>query len=508
MAEVYRPGSVIVERMEITNAGKGTVIAAEKSSISLTNDASFNVLSGAIMGVLKGEGVWGAIKGATTGAAASVLTNPAVTGSSVAGNKETYDLKHFFTELNIYESIETPFIMGDVTIQDSIELIQTLPIVGGETLKIAFRIPGTSSSDLMDFKEMIVYKISDRKAIGQHGGKSQSYKLHFISKDILQNLNTSVSRSFNLKRVDEMINTILDEYIKTSLDREIDRTADKYKVVVPNDYPFKAIRWLNKTRGRSSDNKADYVFYVASNKSKGPKYFYKSLTNLFTQDSTFNIEFKVQNVSNSDNIDISSAAHNVQSFNIGEAGNLLQNRTDGTYAEKVVVMDTKTKRSATTIKKLPIDDKSSFFTEIPTTSQPVNKKVVYGAKPSSSGIDYLEKHETADEKQHVFDGTIEIERARQLKSFSNIKLNIPLIAGNEKINLGKIIYFNKPHLSHDNRVQTGDEGRYNDKYISGNYLVIRLRHRIYITPATSEYKYNMSLEGIKQNFNETISYVE
>lgn len=475
--EVYKPGAVVVEEITIIPIeSKGNSSQPEESQ----NNASSILGIAALNSIIKGN--FGAALGAATAAILSTI------GDETA-DKPVTDLKRMFTSLNIYESLETPFIMGDITIQDSIDLITTLPITGqGEYMKIRFRVPGTDHNQTIDTGDLIVYKVADRIATGVGGGKIQQYTLHFISKDVLTNLNIAISKTFE-KTVSEAIETVLKDFIKTKNDMEIDKTPIKWKFDACNWHPFNYIHRFNKTRGLDKDGRADYVFFMGTNKAKGPKYYFKSLYKLFDQSPQHKIFYKMQNLNKDDQIDYSTSADNIDTFSIGDQGNMLSHSMSGVFGEQILVVDPINKNSNSKTKKIDNKGKSSFNTPLVTASAQLLGKVKYDA---------------ATTEKDGYDGTIYDERLRQLASFNNTRLEIPRLAGSEKVQLGKIITFEKPFIHHNIGQIASKLGRVTDPTISDDFLVIRLAHRIFINSGMGEYRYMLSLECVKKELNDVI----
>ena len=54
---------------------------------------------------------------------------------------EVVDLSAIMTQIEIYENIFSPFISGNILINDSTNLIKNLPIIGQEKLEIEFLSP-------------------------------------------------------------------------------------------------------------------------------------------------------------------------------------------------------------------------------------------------------------------------------------------------------------------------------------------------------------------------------
>ena len=232
---------------------------------------------------------------------------------------KTEDLTQICSEINIYEDIYQSQIMGDITIADTRELIQFFPIVGDETIEIRFRVPTREKEFAIDFNEMRIYKIDDRSSDGSQIGKLQSFKLYFISQELIHNLNTSISRSYNTKTVKQIVDSVYNEYVITDKLIEIEDTLGTLKIVLPNWNPIKTINWLATNKAINKDNDADFVFYEASNKAQGPKFYFKSLKTLIKQPPTFKLTFEMQNLEKDDikisgGVDIATYSKNVENF--------------------------------------------------------------------------------------------------------------------------------------------------------------------------------------------------
>jgi hypothetical protein len=89
------------------------------------------------------------------------------------------ELREIFEEINIYESMLTPCISGDIIINDAIGLSSKLLIDGTEIILIDI----DKGEGLFRLKRAFrVYKQTDRKNINQ---TSESYVLKFASEEII-----------------------------------------------------------------------------------------------------------------------------------------------------------------------------------------------------------------------------------------------------------------------------------------------------------------------------------
>ena len=119
-------------------------------------------------------------------------------------NKEL-DITNLVIDINIYESIYTNTISGTIDIIDSNQLINFFPIVGEEHVSIDINLPGNDDNENFIFKDFRIYKISDRNI---RNDKIESYKLHFISKESLENIQNKLCKAWQGEVTSVMIKDI------------------------------------------------------------------------------------------------------------------------------------------------------------------------------------------------------------------------------------------------------------------------------------------------------------
>ena len=97
-----------------------------------------------------------------------------------------YDIRNLMLECNIYESITSNFLMGEIAIADAIGLLENAKIFGQETLRIRFAMPtgkrpAGPDDDLID-QVFRIYKVSGIHRIGQN---TTVYKLSFCAPELI-----------------------------------------------------------------------------------------------------------------------------------------------------------------------------------------------------------------------------------------------------------------------------------------------------------------------------------
>ena len=96
-------------------------------------------------------------------------------------------------ELNIYQSIDSPFMSGNIMIADAQGVAEILPFLGQERLLFLLQTP--SHEGTVDFNEYhaIIYNVGARI---HQTDRSQTVVLHWTSIDNYKNIRTRVSKSF------------------------------------------------------------------------------------------------------------------------------------------------------------------------------------------------------------------------------------------------------------------------------------------------------------------------
>ena len=179
------------------------------------------------------------------------------------------NISNMVVELNVYESLYNHAITGSLVIADTKNLISNLPIQGTERLsfRLATKLESYSHEDSIDFTEatgnpMHVYKLTNKE---QPNDTTQTYTLHFCSKEFLRNMRTKVSKSYS-GRMDEAVNSIFKdpEYLASKKKLFFQKTRNQDKIVIPNITPIDAIKMLAKRSLPSNltdSGGAGYLFY-------------------------------------------------------------------------------------------------------------------------------------------------------------------------------------------------------------------------------------------------------
>ena len=207
-------------------------------------------------------------------------------------------------EINFYEDLYSPIVSGDITIQDGVGLIESVPIVGEEVLEISMATAGAVPSpigspagseadiDVKDLPNLIInrfriYKVDPPVKINDN---FRSVKLYFVSDAQITNMMVKVQKTYPTAELtsykkpenplEDKTYTIADmvrdifydaflgkkkpaNHRPTSKNLLVEPTKGVYSACIPNWTPFKAINFL-ATRALSANpysKGANFVFY-------------------------------------------------------------------------------------------------------------------------------------------------------------------------------------------------------------------------------------------------------
>lgn len=171
------------------------------------------------------------------------------------------DITNQVSGIQIYEDLFSPFISGNLIIDDTLDLINLFPFVGEEFLNIRLKTPSFDRikdgiKRIIDNK-FYIYKATERELIGD---KRVVYKLHFISIEAVVDLNKKISSAFEGKCSD-----IVEELVQKPIGLQTDKFFTKEQT--PNGTKFVSNYW-------SPSQCINYVAEQSVNNNDSPTYVF------------------------------------------------------------------------------------------------------------------------------------------------------------------------------------------------------------------------------------------
>ena len=427
------------------------------------------------------------------------------------------DIQSMLIELNIFEDIFSNTIYGNIQLSDGLSLIEKLPIIGEEYIRIDVFTPGFEEKDSIQ-KTFRIYSVSNRSIIKDD--RMQQYVLNFASSETFLDTIRPISKTFS-GRVDTIIQSIFTDYLamprnvigknkdqpaKDSSDYTdvvfLDQTKNSITFTSPRWTPFKCINWLcarsipMKTKGSNIlffETNKSFVFgsieQLMENQIKNgmiaEHYIHapNNIRGLDQRDKNFN--YKKQNLSKEYRI--------VESFTIENNFDVLQNLQNGYYASKLYKFDVINKdyqrfeydyvQEYDSFKHLETlgGRGGAFFTES-TARTPDAKIIFYPSHPEL----YTNSNNNAND---IIETTMQ-NRISLMNDLNNYKINA-VVPGRTDMEVGNIVRFDFPSIRTKDGKTTADEAI--DKYLGGLYLITAIRHKITYN------KHHMLMEMIKDS---------
>ena len=201
----------------------------------------------------------------------------------------------YLVELQLYESIFSNVLSGELSLSDSRNLIKELPIVGEELLIIKVKTPSLPDRYNIS-KTFKIYSIENRKIVRDQN--TQIYKIKFISQEATVDSITPLFKPFKGK-ISDVVQTIYNDYLQMprtydvttnntiSLNKNnaelllLNDTNNNVKFVSPGWTPLQCINWLAKKSIPGDLKACTYLFWETTK-----NFFYGSIENLISKNIT------------------------------------------------------------------------------------------------------------------------------------------------------------------------------------------------------------------------------
>jgi hypothetical protein len=254
---------------------------------------------------------------------------------SLISDSGELDITNIFLSFNIYEDLFSYFKTGKIVIQDTNDLISTLPIYGNEIIEIYFE----SNNNTVDRKKLIqrfsVYKLEQDLSSTARDRSAKVFVLYLISEEAITNEKCALSKRMNRDSIDVM-SCILTDCLLSS--KEFIYEVPENKLDFISNF-WKPTRIFKYYEDKSYNNFHDYIFF-----ENRDGFNFKSISQMMSNNTTHEITFlDVQD--SMYNYNISKIYQMDKYFNIMEMlqnhyfGNTFYKLSDTNYGYKKVIND-------------------------------------------------------------------------------------------------------------------------------------------------------------------------
>lgn len=408
-------------------------------------------------------------------------------------HRQPFNLGLIWQNISIYESIESNYIRGEITLTDTQNIITEAPIISNEKIEIVFRTAGATEDHTFIGR---IVGIKNRSILKQG---MQIYVLDFMSQEFVKSQSVKFSKAYHNTLISDMVDDIYRQYIKPVSNKSLNivATLNTDSKVVPNFSPFKAINWLAKwARSPSYRTGASYVMF-----ENQYGYYFGPIEALIDDNNVPNPSVvysqSILQAQEATQKDIKKGFYNIQSI-IPNTPDHLGMITNGVYSSNLLVHDpvlnTTEKRSFNyfnEFKNIKHVNSNSGAND----TQLMNDSAIGDLEDSLNILapSHYRAFDTADASRTQSTALIRNTQLHQYKAF-NLKLTVP---GDSRRAIGEIIELRVPSAGATTLIDREGES---DKYLSGRYLIYSLRHEITRPESGQRPKYTLIMRVCKDTF--------
>ena len=391
--------------------------------------------------------------------------------TSNSGGK-TIDMKPLFRDLVIYETIFDDKLYGEIVISDALNLSESMPILGNESILIEFKTKGIVDKPIKLTGKTIVPMGKART----ENEKLELYKIQFISDLQFRSRLTKVTGSYSGKIAtgskdgSGIANKIFSDYFgKTNTDKlkVNESTSGTHKFIIPYWSPVFTLTWL--ARRATTPKPSYFVFYEDVD-----GFHFKNIIGEVSKEERLTYRVEPQNGKNLS--DVLAYMTRIQDYSVTSFFDRLDEYSSGMYSGTLQTHDITIKKFSTFT--------SDYLNEIFPESKHLNSYPLFPVgtvmsdlyTQSSNGFKNL-----MPVQQFSNDGVIAnydpetyyLNRKSFEKQFKTMRLTIK-VPGNSTLRLLDVLNVQIPKSGY---LDEGDSD-WQDRYLSGRYLIVSLKTEI------------------------------
>lgn len=167
------------------------------------------------------------------------------------------DVTNQLIGVEIYEDMFAPFITMSITVRESVDFINALPLRGEEILNLEISTPTFSDENTFFKGKFYIYKISDRLMLND---RNIAYTMNCISYEALYDVNVKQSKSYQGNISNIVQNIIGVDGLNTTKKTNIESTKNSIKYTSNFWSPVKNLNYLASS-AQSNSGSASYLFF-------------------------------------------------------------------------------------------------------------------------------------------------------------------------------------------------------------------------------------------------------
>ena len=388
--------------------------------------------------------------------------------------------------VDIYEDMGRATMYCEIMIQDGIDMIQNLPIIGEETFEISFKTPGQVDNNYptIDLKFRI---FSITNVIDTDQAKLKVYTLRGVSVEHINNSTVILEKSYK-KPINEIVMDIMGTDLLSKKKVEVEETKGLQTLVIPSYNPLKAIDFLRKRAVSKKYVSSSFVFFETRD-----GFFFRTIEGLYEEAFSSKkpiLKYRqITTLQTDHDVPVAVQLYNIMNYKKLTTGNTVREMKDGGFDSVVTTYDFITKSME--VKKFDLESVVGKFSE--TTKAIIQKtprfmndlKALNDVRGNEKKARNYFVPKDSSKGENFIDEAIPVRNA--FATFFNQDFLLIYVYGNTVVSVGDVIDVELP-------TTFSTEETKEQKSLSGYYMVTKIRH--IITPGV-KMKHNIALELAK-----------
>jgi len=406
----------------------------------------------------------------------------------VSQTGQIIDIMKLVLEYNFFQSLHEHYMQCDIVVQDALGVLDSLKgdsraglaggFTGGEMLFVKFEVPGNETQVLA----FAIYELTERQRVDE---KIESYLLSGISPEAYFASVKKISRAYGPNTIDKMIRSITDEFVYS---RQIKDLYRSYRQVtncrIDKDVFFRETNGLQKyvIPNMSVDATIDMLAREADCLGHAPYFLYyedflgfkfEDVNNLVQEDVSHRFTYlpTIGNEADKETEDRYRDSSKIIDYTVQKQSNILQNAQGGLFRSKTINVDILRKNKTESV--FNYEKEHSRFNTL--------QKFKIPGQVTGDPLIFMTQSRNNHDQDNIFRSERPYPKKinRNLGSQSSYKRHLfntvleVTVPGDETLYVGRTIYLEIPVATTLNK-KDGQQ----DKYLSGKYLVTKVRHQI------------------------------
>ena len=407
---------------------------------------------------------------------------------STSGVK-TFDITNIVTEISFFESLSNTFLTAEIKVFDSSGFLESIPIIGHETIEIDLQQLGVPENIFTDIK-FSTYKISEPDKISDRG---VTYTIYLVSQELITDLKTKVQKTYFQTSITNIVKNIHSDFLLSTKPITVQETKYLQNFTIPSWSPSRTLQFLsNRSIPLAEDGTGSCFFFYETLKG----FNFLSIEKLIS-DSINGYSPKVyvdQPKNTAKDVQMKSEEDQfvMNSYRIENLFDTSKNIVTGLYSSTLETYDvTRMKRNqqvfvygeTTTQNERVIIDNFTHLEGNKLLPETVNSFFPNANRnfyPTTTGQDSLSHIPTPELSQHPEEWLLQRKSQLQQLTTVNILASVP---GNIDRFVGEVVELDIPSFSVTENEQRNTN---TDRYYSGRYIIMELRHRFAFDDYTTE----------------------